>query len=372
MRTSWKNGAVRSAVLISGLVAAAPWVVAAQAAPSARPAAFSTVSIACGDVAGLNAAITAANTSGIPTRILLAPGCAYTLTTPAPGGGLRGPNGLAAVTGDVTLVGHVTTIQRAMSAKTQFRIAAVSGPSGELTIRGVTLSGGIAHGGGPSPAGGCVIVGGGEPVAPTRDGGFSGARLNLIDSKVENCTAANGGGIYVSTFGSALISGSVLISNSVTGDGGAVYDAAGGQASILSSYVGGNQAAYHGGGVYLGSEILNPPPNGPLRPAVTVAGSVLSENSGYEAGGIYNGGQVLAIQGSRLMFNSATTFGGGLSDYGQDTSILLSQFTRNTAGITGGAVYNGSGATMSVIASVFFYNHPNNCSPAGTVWSCYN
>ena len=38
-----------------------------------------------------------------------------------------------------------------------------------------------------------------------------------------------------------------------------------------------------------------------------------------------------------------------------------------------GAVYNGSGATMTVIAIVFFYyNHPNNCSPAGTVWSSYN
>jgi hypothetical protein len=77
-----------------------------------------TITIANGEVAGLVAALSAADTNGVPDVIALAAGGTYTLTEPVAGGAGMG---LPPVQGDsspVTIEGNGATIQRSSIAGT--------------------------------------------------------------------------------------------------------------------------------------------------------------------------------------------------------------------------------------------------------------
>ncbi|MBO3680248.1 hypothetical protein [Streptomyces sp. NEAU-YJ-81] len=75
--------------------------------------------------------------------VSLAAGGVYTLSSVA-ATGANGPDGLPVITGNVTLTGTGATIRRSPSAP-DFRIAEIA-PGGQLTVSGVTLSGGRAAG----------------------------------------------------------------------------------------------------------------------------------------------------------------------------------------------------------------------------------
>ena len=123
-----------------------------------------------GDPASLVAAVTSANATAGPDSVTLGSGCTYTLT--ARNNYWYGPNGLPAITGDVTIDGHGSTIERADAAPT-FRLffvgadpaspltdGYVSPGPGRLTLRDVTLSGGRARGGSSLGGGGGAGMGG--------------------------------------------------------------------------------------------------------------------------------------------------------------------------------------------------------------------
>ncbi len=116
------------------------------------------VTIACNDVAGLVAAITAANGVG-PSTIDLAPNCTYLLTAANNTSLTQGANGLPIVRKTVVLVGSNTTIERSSGAN--FRILEVAGASlspASLTLQGVTVSGGHTSGLiGNAGRGGCLL-----------------------------------------------------------------------------------------------------------------------------------------------------------------------------------------------------------------------
>jgi hypothetical protein len=116
-----------------------------------------------GDVAGLINAIKGANSTG-PSTIELTPGCAYTVTTGD--NGWYGRNGLPPIATMITIEGHGATISRAAGALA-FRFFFVArdlhdptmefynAPGvGNLTLRDLTLSGGLAAGGSGGRAGG--------------------------------------------------------------------------------------------------------------------------------------------------------------------------------------------------------------------------
>jgi hypothetical protein len=116
-----------------------------------------------GDVATLIADINQANTNGQSNTINLTPST-YNLT--AINNYWYGPDGLPAISSNLTINGHGATMQRDTSAGTpDFRLFYVSGgfdglPAGSLTLEDLTLEGGVAQGGDSSGGGGGLGAGG--------------------------------------------------------------------------------------------------------------------------------------------------------------------------------------------------------------------
>lgn len=121
-------------------------VVAPATAASASPAVFVPCPSPPGvEAVGLVNAITTANGSGGGT-INLASGCTYSLNgpnLPINPNPLIGANGLPAVTTPITINGWNTTVTGNPASATPFRIFEVDGvPGGNLTVQGLTITGG--------------------------------------------------------------------------------------------------------------------------------------------------------------------------------------------------------------------------------------
>jgi hypothetical protein len=123
--------------------------------------------VPCGDSAALVLSIQDANAAAGPDTVQLAERCTYTLT--AAHNNWYGPNGLPEISSDITLEGTGSTIRREPAAP-KFRFFFVGadpalenyvspGP-GRLTLREVTLDGGLAKGGDSNGGGGGAGMGG--------------------------------------------------------------------------------------------------------------------------------------------------------------------------------------------------------------------
>jgi hypothetical protein len=319
-----------------------------MASAQAQPVA----TIACGNIAGLDAAITAADAGTGPSTIVLATGCVYTLTTAAVTGTL-GPDGLPRITNIVTLVGHQTTIQRLTTAS-DFRIAEVDG-GGTLTVTGITVRDGSAD------LGGCYLA-------------THGGTLILRNSVVADCGASEGGGIYIGggddvinklsagtvrsdgIVTTAEIDNSSLSGNSAD-EGGAMFIASGGTVKLVTDYLAGNEAIL-GGAIYAHGLGL------------FVGASDLTRNSAIQGGGIYNDASAqMEIAGSKLELNSAITKGGAISNYG--ASLLQNSEVESNTAPQGGGIWQGGGTTVAVITQITG-NLANNCRPLASIPGCVN
>ena len=265
-------------------------------------AAFAATINVDGAVCTLADAITAANTdtatggcpagSG-PDTLVLPAGSTTTLTTVnnnlyGVGGG---PNGLPVISTKVTIEGKGSTIKRSLADATpDFRILQI-GPSGDLSLKDTTITGGKAAGGGGgiqswgdlsisnstisgnsvserrcgpwlicSAVGGGIDARGDLTISETtissnftegnffrgRGGGiFSTEHLVITDSTISgNSAEGEGGGIS----GSVYITGST-ISNNMAGTGGGIA----GDGKVTTSTVSGNSAGGSGGGIFVGA-----------------------------------------------------------------------------------------------------------------------
>ena len=184
--------------------------------------AHAQIPVLCSENA-LVAAITAANAAGGDTLALM-PGCTYTLTS-AHGSGPDGPVGLPPVTAPITLLGLGSTITRAPGAP-PFRILQVEGASnvpgtgGQLSMAGVTVSGGSAVA--PYPGGGIANLGG---------------TVSLVTSSVTGNTAVAGGGIYTDN-GTVSLTVSSVTGNSATVSGGGIYVNSGAVTTLVGTVSG--------------------------------------------------------------------------------------------------------------------------------------
>ncbi len=169
------------------------------------------VTVADGDVAGLIAAIHAANMSGVPTTIVLANDGTYLLAAHDPLAGPDGPSGLPSITGIVQIAGNGSEIQRSTESSTPpFRIFHVA-PGGELALRNLTIAGGAAVGATPvgasdgggvfvSPAGKLILEGGsvdGNSADFLGGGILADGTVVVTDSTITNSMSGNthhGGG----------------------------------------------------------------------------------------------------------------------------------------------------------------------------------
>ncbi len=108
--------------------------------------------------------INAANAAGGANTISLAPGASYDLTTV--NNDWYGPNGLPAISSNLTINGYGATLERDTGTETpDFRLFYVSGglsglSAGTLTLYNLTLSGGDAQGGSSNAGGGGLGAGG--------------------------------------------------------------------------------------------------------------------------------------------------------------------------------------------------------------------
>ena len=160
-----------------------------------------------GDVPSLIAAIGSANSSPGPDTVALGPGCTYTLT--AVNNNWYGPNGLPPIASDITIEGNGSTIARSATAP-RFRLFFVGadplsagtdqyvspGP-GVLTVKQVTLTGGVAKGGDSDGGGGGAGMGGAifSQGVVTVDHSTIAGNAAQGGSAVNNSAGLSGGGI---------------------------------------------------------------------------------------------------------------------------------------------------------------------------------
>ncbi|MFF2142862.1 hypothetical protein [Kitasatospora sp. NPDC058190] len=218
--------------------------------PAVQAHAASTF-VACGDIAGLRAAITAFNASG-SGDIALQSGCTYTVVNAD-----NDDNGMPVIAGNIRIVSYGATIARSTAPATPlFRLFSV-GSGGSLTLNRVNLTGGLVTnfetGGAVHNQGSLTVAGATLSGNGAGDGGAisndSGATAVLNGATVSRNTANFGGGVY--NGGTLTINYSTVQGNAGANTGGGLLNVAG-QTNLVGSRITGNTATNTGGGVDVG------------------------------------------------------------------------------------------------------------------------
>ena len=229
-----------------------------------------------------------------------------------------------------TVPGTHATIQAAIDERGCIGITIAAGTYYEIlsVSRLVDIRGAIdAHG---QPA---TIVDGsqnGSVVRLTNQGS-----LRLTNLKLQNGSAENGGGIFVSGDNTTLLLDNVTIVNNQARNGGGIYAtaAAGEFVRLLNkSLVANNTATENGGGIYT------------LRELRTDGFAIDNNTAGGNGGGIYAQNAMLTMENGALRGNQASLNGGGIyakevnaSTFTMSLNQLLVQ--GNEATDNGGGVY---------------------------------
>jgi hypothetical protein len=395
---------IRVAAVLAGVLTVALLSVGgASAKPTPPP-----MNVSCGQAA-LVAAINAANSADGGT-LNLAKGCDYQLTSSPD----DSQNGLPPITTAITIKGNKAMIDGTSS----FRDFEVDGPGGNLTARGLTITGGSAQdfGGGIANFGGTVtldhtqvngnsaaIAGGGiasatfDPSSPATltvrnssvsdnqqtvdasDGGGGGGGIVNVDGTVSldhvqvNGNTAGGGvgggiasGDYFGFGGETVLNvdHSQVNDNVAPNAGGGGIQNLLGTATIDHSQVDGN-TALNGGGIASGNQ------GGPSTAQLTVRHSEVNGNTatagpGEEgpplaAGGIANGSEAV-IDHSKVNGNTSPNgAGAGILNHAAMT-ISHSEVNGNTAAASGGpgsggGILNLQGPPGAVPAAVLNIDH---------------
>lgn len=199
----------------------------------------------------------------------------------------------------------------------------------------------------------------------------SSGRLTIRGSTIASNTAKYSGG-GIDNYGALTMTNSTLITNVTAGGGGGINNSSAPYTLILSGVNLINNQAGVGGGLY----------NGTNAPVIINSSSIAHNRSTGDGGGIYNFGYLQLID-NQIISNTGQTGGGGLFNYGRvfisHTNILSnfagangggaiwtrgiitafnSSFSYNT-GNAGGAIYNGSGATLTLISALMVKNTAN-------------
>jgi len=308
---------MHSGTRIIGGTAAAILALAGVPATATTAHARAVVQVPC-STASLISAINAANTAGSGT-LLLASRCNYFLTTAAGAG--RGPSGLPLITGNINLIGGVSTRIARLSTAPAFRIVEVEAGA-VLGLENLFISGGNADatnpaedtGGGILNSRGTVLLNHVTLSGNTADSGAGlsndSGRVVVTSTLVENNTtrAGGGGGGGFYNDGSLTVQLSILRTNVANTNGGGIYNGQGGRAELIRTTVEGNTANGTGGGLYNATD-----------GRVTLNRTLVQRNIAGNGGGIFN------------------------------------------AGIAG---------RVTLATSIVRFNAPNNCAPAGSVPGC--
>jgi hypothetical protein len=337
---------------VSALLVAAPWSATAQ-----------TVEVPCSASSLVSDLLSAYDAHGVTETLSLSPSCTYAIpapatTTPAPYYGTDGtpfdwygPSGLPAIDGTITIEGNGATIERSGSARYRlFYVAAdATSPStlgyttpgaGSLTLRDVTLTDGLAHGGDASANGGGAGMGGAifdqgtlvldrvtltQNTAQGGQGLYDGSTVTGGGGIGTNGTwesthnVSSGGGFGPGAFGGASGGAGSAVGFS-GGGGGFVSSENGHDATMSGPGAGGGQNTGLGGaapddGIEHGGAAGDGSGGGAAQNFITLglAGSSFGEGGAGQAGESGGGGAGVGggASGAGGLFDGGAGFGGG-------------------------------------------------------------
>ncbi len=224
-------------------------------------------------------------------------------------------------------------------------------PTARLTATNVTLQENAAaqDGGGARIHQGTAVLTGSQVISNSggANGGglyvnLSGAALHLSDSSVQGNTASNGGGVFINQ-GAAVLSGSQIISNGGSTNGGGIYlnQSPGALTGVNSLWR--QNSAINGGGVFINQGA-----------AVLTDSQILSNSAQTGDGGglfLYQSGAVLTMTGGEARGNTANSDGGGLylnNGRAALTGVHLLENRTMTANGRGGGIFAASNGQMQV------------------------
>lgn len=291
----------------------------------------------------LRAAIMQANFLAGADTITL-PAGTYQLTRPG--------NDDAAVLGDLDITDDLTiqgagsgvTIVDGNGTVTADRVFQILASAKETTFSGLTIRNGQKTASAFDEGGGLYWDGG-------------GGHLLLSDVVIENNAASYGGGIYLnySTLGYVVDMNQVIVrSNSATAAAGGLGVNFGDSASfsMLASQVYSN-TAYEGGGIFFQGT-----PTFGLT-SVSIANSSIYSNTASLSAGFENRSGSAAVpvrvQNSHIYQNHASFYGGGIGNYGT-LAVSGSVLDTNTATTSGGGIYIYEGGQTDIQQSTLSGN----------------
>lgn len=156
--------------------------------------------------------------------------------------------------------------------------------------------------------------------------------LTLINTRLENNTASDGGGLYNANGASADLT-AVTFAENTAGYGGGVENS--GVLTVTHSLFDGNNTTGSGGGLWN------------LGGTAVIATTTFANNFAYEGGGVNSYGAVLEMRDVNLVSNYAngfggTPYGGGLYHAGGTAFITNATIQGNYATSNGGGIYQAS------------------------------
>ena len=196
------------------------------------------------------------------------------------------------------------------------RVLNFSANGGDLTLTGLTITGGNTSG--------RYSTGGGIR--------FAGSSLTLNQSIVSgNSSLGSGGGIYSRMNGDVFLIDSDVTGN-YSGDSGGGIRTVEGDLSLTSSTVSENSSGRDGGGIYIGS-----------GDASLNNSSVNGNSSVGDGGGIFSRASNLSLAFSTVSGNFSGDSGGGISSTYRDVSLSNSTVSGNVSDNSGGGIYSRDG-----------------------------
>ncbi|WP_445269378.1 hypothetical protein [Streptomyces sp. DSM 41634] len=386
---------MKNRLVLAGCAVAAS-VGMCMAASPAMAQAPNKVSIACGDVAALIAAVEQANTDAAGGTINLAKDCAYRFVDDFGDSG----NALPSITGNVAIVGHNSTLIRSVTGGSPlFRLLSVD-EGGTLTLKGLTVTGGRTDGNGAGIANAGTLRLEDSKVAGNQTGGNGGGISNeggdvtLVDTEILTNVAAsatevpgNGGGLSNSATGTLTLHKSTVAGNTADENGGGIQNE--GELKVEHGLITNNEARDgNGGGINnlgtakikhtklienwagLNGGAVNNAAGGTLE----IKQSALANNKAGNDGGAVNNAGTATLKKTKVESNSAGHDGGGINNAeeagGDVTQLTLEHTTvaENRAANAGGGINNQPDAVVTLKESKIVKNLPENC--AGAVPGC--
>jgi hypothetical protein len=216
--------------------------------------------------------------------------------------------------------------------------------------------------------GNTCFAGGGGDGGGLRIAGADGSVAHIIASKFSDNSAGRGGGIFVVPgTGSVEIVGSKITGNRATGDGGGIMvdenatTRDGADLKIVHSKIAGNVSdSNNGGGVALFGDgkftLLSSQVTQNIASLLgggvallgtnqaRIIGSLIAENSAEDGGGVFTD-VALEVRATKVLDNTALTFGGGLQANNRLT-LNLTVVSGNVAK-TGGGLFLNQPATIN-------------------------